>query len=90
MSEENVEAALAAAKVELATMFGNSDENRGVGITGDVYLAELDGPNVILGLRGRFWHQRSTVLARVAHFIKERIPEVVAVDVANEAMLLDN
>lgn len=45
-----------------------------VGITGEAELAELDGPFVKISLRGRFWHKRSTVLARVANYLKQRIP----------------
>lgn len=37
-------------------------------------LAELDGPFVKISLRGRFWHQRSTVVARLGNYLKQRIP----------------
>jgi len=43
-------------------------------ISGVVELADLDGPFVKLSLRGRFWHKRSTVLARIANYLKQRIP----------------
>jgi hypothetical protein len=35
---------------------------------------ELDGPYVTISLKGRFWHKRSTVLARLANYLKQRIP----------------
>jgi hypothetical protein len=35
---------------------------------------ELDGPFVKLRLTGRFWHERSMVLARVANYLRKRIP----------------
>lgn len=54
---------------QLAQIFDDS-----VGITGKVELAELDGPFVKISLRGRFWHERSTVLARIANYLKQRIP----------------
>ena len=89
LSEENVELVLAECKENLATIFGNTAENRNVGITGDVELVDLEGPTVIVSLKGRFWHQRETVLARVAAFLQERIPEIVSVEVSDESMLLE-
>jgi hypothetical protein len=41
---------------------------------GVVELADLDGPFVKISLKGRFWHKRSDVLARVANYLKQRIP----------------
>lgn len=41
---------------------------------GQVELADLDGPFVKISLRGRFWHERSLVLARLANYLKQRIP----------------
>lgn len=41
---------------------------------GEVELADLDGPFVKISLKGRFWHKRSDVLARVANYLKQRIP----------------
>lgn len=55
--------ALDEAREKLGSMFGNSKENQNVGITGDVYLASLDGPIVVLGLAGRFWHKREDVVS---------------------------
>ena len=60
-------------------MFGYQAENRGVGITGGVDFVDLDGPTVILRLKGRFWHQRPTVLTRVGAYLMARIPEIVDV-----------
>ncbi|OEL37376.1 hypothetical protein BAE44_0001606 [Dichanthelium oligosanthes] len=45
-----------------------------VGITGQVDLAELDGPFVKLRLKGKFWHTRATVVARIGNYLKNRIP----------------
>ena len=90
LSEENVEAVLADARAELGTMFGTTDENRAVGITGGVEFVELDGPSVVIALTGRFWHARPTVVARVANFLRARIPEVVDVVVSDPAMLLEH
>ena len=41
---------------------------------GTATLVELDGPVVILRLQGRFWHERSLVLARLGHFLQTLIP----------------
>ncbi len=89
LSEENVQAVLAACRVEIGTMFGYTAENRGVGITGGVDFVELDGPMVILSLHGRFWHQRTTVLERVGKYIQGRIPEVIDFGVLDEYELTD-
>lgn len=62
LSEDNVNLALEEVKEKLGSMFGNSVENRGVGITGDVQLASTDGPIVVVRLTGRFWHKRSDVV----------------------------
>nr|CAN68366.1 hypothetical protein VITISV_018177 [Vitis vinifera] len=70
---------------QLAQIFDNS-----VGITGEAELAELDGPFVKISLRGRFWHKRSTVLARVANYLKQRIPEILEVDIEDEKQLDDS
>lgn len=68
LSESNVNLALNEVKTNLGSMFGNSEENRQVGITGDVELASLDGPIVVLRLKGRFWHKRADVV-RTSHCI---------------------
>lgn len=89
LSEENVQGVLAACREEIGTMFGYQAENRGVGITGGVDFVELDGPTVVLHLKGRFWHQRPTVLQRVGSYLMGRIPEIVDVVVEDEYELTD-
>ncbi|KAK9280417.1 hypothetical protein L1049_014106 [Liquidambar formosana] len=59
-------------------------------ISGEVELAELDGPFVKISLRGRFWHERSLVLARVGNYLKQRIPEILEVDIEDEKQLDDS
>lgn len=61
-----------------------------VGITGEADLAELDGPFVKLRLKGRFWHKRSTVLARLGNYLKNRIPDILEVDIEDEEQLDDS
>lgn len=63
LSEGNVNIALEEVKTKLGSMFGNSVENRDVGITGDVECASVDGPVVVLRLKGRFWHKRADVVS---------------------------
>ncbi|KAI3434021.1 uncharacterized protein J3R85_007001, partial [Psidium guajava] len=85
LTEENIRLVLADARVELAQIFDTS-----VGITGQVELAELDGPFVKISLKGRFWHERSMVLARVGNYLKQRIPEILEVDIEDEKQLDDS
>ena len=56
LEPETIQGLLAACRNEIGTMFGYSAENRGVGITGGVDFVELDGPIVVLRLKGQFWH----------------------------------
>eukprot|EP00262_Sarcandra_glabra_P005865 TRINITY_DN1776_c3_g1_i1.p1 TRINITY_DN1776_c3_g1~~TRINITY_DN1776_c3_g1_i1.p1 ORF type:complete len:156 (-),score=14.96 TRINITY_DN1776_c3_g1_i1:258-725(-) len=85
LTEENVRQVLIDARSEFAQIFDNS-----VGITGEAELAEVDGPFVKLSLRGRFWHERSLVLARLGNYLKQRIPEILEVDIEDEKQLDDS
>ncbi|XP_042397725.1 uncharacterized protein LOC121988398 isoform X2 [Zingiber officinale] len=69
LTEENIRQVLVDARSEFGQLFDAS-----VGITGEVDLAELDGPFVKIRLKGRFWHKRSTVLDRISNYLKNRIP----------------
>lgn len=89
LEPDTIQGLLAACREEIGTMFGYSAENRGVGITGGVDFVELDGPVVVLRLKGRFWHQRTTVLDRVAAYLQGRCPEIVDVVVEDEWQLTD-
>ncbi|KAG0467978.1 hypothetical protein HPP92_017306 [Vanilla planifolia] len=85
LTENNVKQVLEDARAELAQIFDTS-----VGITGEAHLAEVDGPFVKLRLQGRFWHKRETVLARLANYLKSRIPDVLEVDIEDEKQLDDS
>ncbi|CAI8614909.1 unnamed protein product [Vicia faba] len=85
LTEDNVRQALVDARAELGQIFDTS-----VGMTGAVELVELDGPYVTISLKGRFWHKRSTVLARLANYLKQRIPEILEVEIENEKQLDDS
>ncbi|KAK6255102.1 hypothetical protein QQP08_013557 [Theobroma cacao] len=74
LTEENIELVLADARVEAR----------------QVELAELDGPFVKISLKGRFWHKRSTVVSRVGNYLKQRIPEILEVDIEDEKQLDDS
>jgi hypothetical protein len=81
LTEDTVLGVLAACRNELGTLFGYTAENRGVGITGGVDYVDLDGPSVIIQLKGRFWHTRQSVLDRVANYLQQRIPEIIDVQI---------
>nr|CAB3457382.1 unnamed protein product [Digitaria exilis] len=103
LTEDNVRLALEEAKSEatnaadglLGQLFDTS-----VGITGEAYssrsanrqvdLAELDGPFVKLRLKGKFWHTRATVVARIGNYLKNRIPEILEVEIEDEKQLDDS
>lgn len=87
LDQETVLAVLSACRQEIGTLFGYTAENRGVGITGGVDFVDLDGPIVVLKLKGQFWHERTTVLNRVANYLQSRIPEIIDVIVEDEWQL---
>lgn len=85
LTPENVEAALLDARTKLSQLFDES-----IGMTGTCSLADLDGPFVTLRLKGRFWHPRGMVLARVGAYLQQRMPDIQAVVVEDEAQLDDS
>ncbi len=89
LTEENVQLVIDECQRELGTMFGVEAQSREVGITGGVELVDLDGPCIIVRFTGRFWHARRDVLERVERYVLDRIPEAVAVEIEDEAMLDD-
>ena len=88
-TETNVEAVLSKFVNEAEAMFGVHAAAQQIGITGDIGLHSLDGPIVLLELRGRFWHRRETVLANARVYLMRAIPELADVDVFDEDDLLD-
>ncbi|KAK4749922.1 hypothetical protein SAY87_027371 [Trapa incisa] len=50
----------------------------------------MAGSFVKISPRGRLWHERSVVLARVGNNLKQRIPEILEVDMEDEKMLDDS
>ncbi|KAJ1394563.1 NIF system FeS cluster assembly, NifU, C-terminal [Sesbania bispinosa] len=85
LTEDNILQVLADARTVLGQIFDTS-----VGITGVVELADLDGPFVKIRLKGRFWHKRTTVVARVGNYLKQRIPEILEVEIEDEKQLDDS
>ncbi|KAL8148671.1 hypothetical protein AgCh_005871 [Apium graveolens] len=69
LSEDNVKQVLLDAREKFSHIFDTS-----VGMTGVAELAEVDGPYVKISLKGRFWHERSLILARLGNYLKQRIP----------------
>ncbi|KAJ8602162.1 hypothetical protein CTAYLR_003516 [Chrysophaeum taylorii] len=90
LTEENVETVLGSAREELSALFGYAAENREVGITGEVDLVGIDGPSVVVRLRGRFWHERAVVLARIANYLQAKIPEICDVAIEDPSQLDDD
>ena len=87
LSEENAISVIDDCMKELGTIFGNSQENQDVGITGLIEFVELDGPNMVIRFTGRFWHDKKMVLARVTNYIKNRIPECLDIILENPEQL---
>lgn len=80
LTYENVEKVVADAQADLGTIFGSSQENLDIGITGGLELIDLEGPVIILRLKGTFWHTTDRVQARVENYVRQRIPECVEVE----------
>lgn len=70
-------------------MFGIHDAPASIGITGEIGLVEVAGPEVYLSLSGKFWHKRSHVLGRAAMYLNARMPEIMLVSVMDPDELLD-
>jgi len=87
LSEENAVSVIEDCMTELGTIFGNTQENQKVGITGLIEFVELDGPNMVIRFSGRFWHDKKMVLARVTNYIKTRIPECLDIILENPEQL---
>ncbi|CAN8315858.1 unnamed protein product [Cochlearia groenlandica] len=85
LTEDNIRLVLSDARLELAQLFDLS-----VGITGQVELVELDGPFVKISLKGKFWHTRSMILARIGNYLKQRIPEILEVEIEDDKQLDDS
>lgn len=79
LCDESVDIVLAELRRELGTIFGYDAKSREVGITGEIDLVEIDGPTLVVKLKGRFWHATDTVMMRVNSYIKQRIPEIIDV-----------
>ena len=58
-----------------SSMFGEHEQCARVGITGELSFVDLDGPVVLVALRGRFWHRRETVLRNARAYLMQQIPE---------------
>ena len=90
LTEENAIAVLDECQEELATVFGSNADSQRVGITGALEFVELDGPIIVVRLKGRFWHQRAVVVDRITSYVMERIPECVDVEIEDASQLDDS
>lgn len=70
-------------------MFGKHEVPASIGITGSIEFVEISGPEVVLSLRGKFWHRRETVLGRAAMWLNARMPEITDVNVNDLEELKD-
>ncbi|OVA04721.1 hypothetical protein BVC80_1719g52 [Macleaya cordata] len=86
LTEDNVKQVLEDARTE-AKMYVFMYIQSSLGVA---ELSEVDGPFVKISLRGRFWHERSMVLARLGNYLKQRIPEILEVDIEDEKQLDDS
>mmetsp|Transcript_30602 Transcript_30602/g.65954 ORF Transcript_30602/g.65954 Transcript_30602/m.65954 type:complete len:154 (+) Transcript_30602:189-650(+) len=84
LCEENAEIVIEEVRQELGTIFGYDQGSRDVGITGEIFYVDVEGPTVSVALKGRFWHATDTVMMRVENFVRTRIPEVVEVTLDRE------
>ena len=50
------------------SILGQHDIPASVGITGSIEFIELEGPEVILALTGKFWHRRGMLFELVLKF----------------------
>ena len=80
LCDEHAELVIDEIRKELGTIFGYDPQSQKVGITGEIELAEIDGPTVKVALKGRFWHATDTVMLRVSSYFKTRIPEIIEVE----------
>jgi len=85
LTEENVLQALLDVREELSALFDEA-----IGMTGTVTLVEVDGPFVTVRMKGRFWHPRGMVLARVGAYLQARIPEIMEVLIESDTQLDDS
>ena len=91
LTEENVQECLELFKDSEygEQMFGRHEKAASIGITGDVQLVEIEGPEVTLSLQGEFWHKRSTVLGKAAIWLNACMPEIMHVNVQDPVELED-
>ena len=70
-------------------MFGCNEKAASIGITGEISLVEIEGPEVTLRLEGAFWHKRSTVLGKAAIWLNACMPEIMSVNAEDPEQLED-
>jgi len=89
LSEENLEIVIQECRDALGNVFGYEDENRRIGITGEVEVVSLEGPFVTIAFSGEFWHRRVDVLQRIENYVTGRIPEIAEVMIEDPEMLVE-
>eukprot|EP01041_Mallomonas_annulata_P010750 gene10750-22459_t len=79
LCEENANIVIEEIREELGTIFGYDPKSREVGITGEISFVEVEGPVIVVALKGRFWHATDTIMLRIKSYISQRIPECIDV-----------
>ena len=88
-TEVNARSVIAEFTSLASSMFGEHEQCARVGITGELSFVDLDGPVVLVALRGRFWHRRETVLRNARAYLMQQIPELADVELADPEDELD-
>ena len=75
LTEENAKQVLDECMQELGTLFGSNAESRGVGITGEIEFVDLDGPTLVVQLKGAPRHAALNVIQQTVTACSESVSQ---------------